>query len=74
MGAPKSRGVITIHQARYHKEREIVPCRYIGRNGGKGIMVAQYKDTRDLVEDENGKPVAWSRACLLYTSPSPRDR
>ena len=36
--------------------------RYIGPNGGKGIMVAQYKDTRDLVEDENGKPVAWSRA------------
>ena len=62
MGAPKSRGVKTIHQARYHKEREIVPCRYIGPNGGKGIMVAQYKDTRDLVEDENGKPVAWSRA------------
>ena len=51
MGAPKSRGVITIHQARYHKEREIVPCRYIGPNGGKGIMVAQYKDTRDLVVD-----------------------
>jgi len=24
MGAPKSRGVITVHQARYHKEREIV--------------------------------------------------
>ena len=40
----------------------VPPCRYIGPNGGKGIMVAQYKDTRDLVEDQNGNPVAWSRA------------
>tara|TARA_B100000927_G_scaffold214704_1_gene175080 strand:+ start:398 stop:586 length:189 start_codon:yes stop_codon:yes gene_type:complete len=62
MGGIKARGVITQHQARYHNDREIVPCRYIGPNGGKGIMVAQYKDTRDLVEDQNGKPVAWSRA------------
>ena len=62
MGGIKARGVITQHQARYHNDREIVPCRYIGPNGGKGIMVAQYKDTRDLVEDRNGKPVAWSRA------------
>jgi|TARA_B100000900_G_scaffold279684_1_gene239253 hypothetical protein len=62
MGAPKSRGVITHHQARYHNEREIKPCRYIGPNGGKGIMVAQYKDTGDLVVDEKGTPVAWSRA------------
>ena len=62
MGGIKARGVITQHQARYHNVREIVPCRYIGPNGGKGIMVAQYKDTRDLVEDQNGKPVAWSRA------------
>jgi len=62
MAGIKARGVITQHQARYHNDREIVPCRYIGPNGGKGIMVAQYKDTRDLVEDQNGKPVAWSRA------------
>ena len=62
MGAPKSRGVITQHQARYHKDREIKPCRYIGRNGGKGIMVAQYKDSGDLVVDEHGQPIAWSRA------------
>ena len=55
MGGIKARGVITQHQARYHNDREIVPCRYIGPNGGKGIMVAQYKDTRDLVEDQNGK-------------------
>ena len=62
MGAQKSRGVITQHQARYHKDREIKPCRYIGRNGGKGIMVAQYKDSGDLVVDEHGQPIAWSRA------------
>ena len=62
MGAPKSRGVITQHQARYHKDREIKHCRYIGRNGGKGIMVAQYKDSGDLVVDEHGQPIAWSRA------------
>ena len=62
MGAPKSRGVITQHQARYHKDREIKPCRYIGRNGGKGIMVAQYKDSGYLVVDEQGQPIAWSRA------------
>ena len=62
MGAPKSRGVITQHSARYHKDREIKPCRYIGRNGGKGIMVAQYKDSGDLVVDEQGQPIAWSRA------------
>ena len=62
MGAPKSRGVITQHSARYHKDREIKPCRFIGSNRGKGIMVAQYKDTGDLVVDEQGNPVAWSRA------------
>ena len=62
MGAPKSRGVITQHSARYLKDREIKPCRFIGSNGGKGIMVAQYKDTGDLVVDEQGNPIAWSRA------------
>ena len=62
MAGIKARGVITNHLKRYHKEREIIPCKYIADGKGKGIMVAQYKDTRDLVEDENGKPVAWSRA------------
>ena len=36
MGAPKARGVVTAHSARYHKDREIKPCRYIGPKGGKG--------------------------------------
>lgn len=62
MGAPKSRGIITNHSTRYHKDREIKPCKWIGSNGGKGIMVAQYKDNGDLVVDEQGKPIAWSRA------------
>lgn len=62
MGAPKSRGVISTHSVRYHNDREIIPCKYIGSKGGKGLMVAQYKDTRDLVVDETGKPVSWSRA------------
>ena len=62
MGAPKARGVVTAHSDRYHKDREITPCRYIGPKGGKGLMVAQYKDTGDLVVDEQGKPISWSRA------------
>ena len=62
MGGIKARGIITNHGTRYYKEREIIPCRFIGQNGGKGIMVAQYKDTRDLVVDEQGNPIAWSRA------------
>ena len=62
MDAPKARGVVTAHSARYHKDREIKPCRYIGPKGGKGLMVAQYKDTGDLVVDEQGKPISWSRA------------
>ena len=62
MGAPKSRGVITVHTPRYHQEREIKPCRYIGAKGGKGSMVAQYKDSGDMVVDDKGVPVPWNRA------------
>ena len=62
MGGIKARGIITNHSVRYHKDREIKPCKWIGSNGGKGIMVAQYKDTGDLVVDDKGTPVAWSRA------------
>ena len=50
-----------INRVRMLNGKEVKPVRFTN-NGGKGIMVAQYKDTRDLVEDENGKPVAWSRA------------
>ena len=62
MAGKKIRGVITVHQARYHQDREIKPCRYIGPKGGKGVMVAQYKDTGDMVLDAQGTPVQWSRA------------
>ena len=62
MAGIKARGIITQHLKRYHNEREIKPCRWIADGKGKGIMVAQYKDTGDLVVDNNGKPIAWAQA------------
>jgi len=62
MAGKKVRGIITNHMTRYHNEREIKPCRYIGKGRGKGIMVAQYKDTGDLVIDSAGVPIAWNKA------------
>lgn len=62
MAGIKASGVITNHLKRYHKEREIIPCKYIADGKGKGIMVAQYKDTRDLVVDDKDIPIAWGRA------------
>lgn len=62
MAGVKARGVITHHSARYHKDREIKPAKWISKGRGKGIMVAQYKDTGDLVLDENGTPISWNRA------------
>lgn len=62
MAGIKARGIITNHITRYHNEREIKPCRWIADGKGKGIMVAQYKDTGDLVVDNNGKPIAWAQA------------
>jgi len=62
MAGIKARGIITNHITRYHDEREIKPCRWIADGKGKGIMVAQYKDTGDLVVDNNGKPIAWAQA------------
>jgi hypothetical protein len=62
MAGIKARGIITNHIKRYHNEREIKPCRWIADGKGKGIMVAQYKDTGDLVVDNNGKPIVWAQA------------
>jgi|TARA_A200000113_G_scaffold149836_1_gene134977 hypothetical protein len=62
MAGIKARGVITNHMKRYHKEKEIVPCKYIADGKGKGIMVAQYKESRDLVVDDLGKPIPWGMA------------
>jgi hypothetical protein len=62
MAGVKARGIITHHLARHHDEREIKPCRWIADGKGKGIMVAQYKDTGDLVLDQNGNPIPWGNA------------
>ena len=62
MAGVKARGIITHHLARHHDEREIKPCRWIAKGKGKGIMVAQYKDTGDLVVDEKGNPIHWANA------------
>ena len=62
MAGAKQRGIITQHMARYHNDREIKTCRYIAKGRGKGIMVAQYKDTGDMVTDDQGIPVMWRRA------------
>jgi hypothetical protein len=62
MAGVKARGIITHHLARHHDEREIKPCRWIADGKGKGIMVAQYKDTGDLVVDKKGNPIPWGNA------------
>ena len=62
MAGIKQRGIITNHLARYHDDREIKPCRWIKNGTGKGIMVAQYKDTGDMVVDSVGKPIPWTQA------------
>ena len=62
MAVKKSKGIITNHIKRMHDDREIKPCKWIRNGGGRGIMVAQYKDTGDLVVDDFGTPVAWNRA------------
>lgn len=62
MGKAKAKGIMTQHAKRYHQDREIIPCKFVKQGGGSGIMVAQYKDTRDLVIDTQGKPIPWSTA------------
>jgi len=62
MAVKKSKGIITNHIQRQHAGRDIKPCKYFAGKTGSGIMVAQYKDTGDMVMDEQGKPVHWNRA------------
>jgi|TARA_R110000851_G_scaffold262369_1_gene414890 hypothetical protein len=62
MAGVKARGIVTHHLKRQHNDREIKPCKYIGKGSGKGIMVAQYKDTGDVVFDKLGNPVPWGSA------------
>ena len=41
---------------------------------GVAHVVSSFNNTIITIADENGNALAWSSACLLYTSPSPRDR
>jgi hypothetical protein len=61
MAVKKSKGMKVDHIQRTHDGRDIVPTRYV-KGGGKGIMCAAYKDTRDLVLDSAGNPIPWRRA------------
>ena len=60
MAGIKKRGIVTKHHIRTHDDREVIPCMFVGSNGGRGVMVAQYKDTRDLVLDAEQKPVMYN--------------
>ena len=62
MAVKKSKGIRTNHIQRKHAGRDIKPCKWFSASTGSGIMVAQYKDTGDMVVDEQGKPVHWNRA------------
>ena len=62
MAVKKSKGIQTNHIQRQHAGRDIKPCKWFSAKTGSGIMVAQYKDTGDMVVDEQGKPVHWNSA------------
>ena len=62
MAVKKSKGIVTNHIQRTHDGRDIKPCKWFSSKTGSGIMVAQYKDTGDMVVDEQGMPVHWNRA------------
>ena len=40
---------------------------------GVAHIKATFNNTNITLTDLNGNVIAWSTACLLYTSPSPRD-
>lgn len=60
MAGIKQRGVQTPHIPKRYEDRVVVPCRLIRANMGRGIMVAQYEDTRDLVLTAEGEPIQYS--------------
>ena len=62
MAVKKSKGIQTDHKQRQHAGRDIKPCKYFAAKTGSGIMVAQYKDTGDMVVDDQGRPVPWNSA------------
>lgn len=61
MAVKKTKGMKINHIQRQHDGRDIVPTRYV-KGGGKGIMCAAYKDTRDLVLDSKGNAIPWNQA------------
>ena len=58
MAGIKQRGILTHHFKKFHQGQEVVPTMWI-RGSRKGIMVAQYKDSGDLVTDTEGKPILY---------------
>ena len=58
MAGIKQRGILTQHLKKFHQGQEVVPTMWI-RGSRKGIMVAQYKDSGDLVTDTAGKPILY---------------
>jgi hypothetical protein len=60
MAGIKKRGIVTKHHIKTHDDRQVIPCMFVGSNGGRGVMVAQYKDTRDLVLDEKQNPIMYN--------------
>lgn len=58
MAGIKQRGILTHHLKKFHQGQEVVPSMWV-RGNRKGIMVAQYKDSGDLVLDTTGKPVMY---------------
>jgi len=61
MAIKKNKGIITNHIQRQIDGRDIIPCKYFAGKTGSGVMVKQYKDTRDLVVDGQGNPIHWNR-------------
>jgi len=58
MAGIKQRGILTHHLKKFHQGQEVVPSMWV-RGSRKGIMVAQYKDSGDLVLDTTFKPLMY---------------
>lgn len=58
MAGIKQRGIITNHSKKYHEGKEVVPAKWV-RGNKSGIMVAQYRESGDLVLNEQGQPILY---------------
>ena len=58
MAGIKQRGILTNHLMKYYNDQEVVPAMWI-RGSKKGVMVAQYRESGDLVLDKNGQPILY---------------